>query len=176
MPSAIMTHAVMNTDWEPRKMIASSSTTASAYMPFTDVNPDYLPAISLPSYIPMIEPSAFPFVLTDHSHDRYLNDENQEKTHAQAESRQINVNLRRNPLSRLRSSKPAAPILPVASVSVKTQLRSQLQTKIMAIIYNADSTKFKTITHTKYFSTRITVTRTTAPSMETPVTRYRRSG
>ena len=118
---------------------------------------------SPPAYQPMIEPSAL--LLNDEVFDH---PHRQHHMHAQAESRQMNF-VRRNNLPRLRSSRmphSGTPVLPAATVVVRTQLRSQVQTKILAIIYNPESTKFKTITHTKYFSTRITMTRTAAQQLK----------
>lgn len=180
MPSAIMEHTIMNPNqlsialWDHRKMsIEPTSTSKANDMTAGPIDDQDKYHYSLPAYVPMIEPSAFALIVNDDVFDHPHSLHHGTRTQTVPESRQTNVSERRNILSRVRSSRGPLSVstTQAAAVVVKTQLRSQVQTKILAIIYNPDSTKFKTITHTKYFSTRITVRRTTAGALETPFTR-----
>ena len=53
----------------------------------------------------------------------------------------------------------STPVVSINKNSPKNVLRSLIKTKVVTISYNPDSTKFKTITHTSYYSTQITPTR-----------------
>lgn len=113
-------------------------------------------------YIPMIDPSrelSTQDDLVTYSHETsFTSDKKQGDT-------SMRQNIHSSPLLpsdmmlrqklKLMSSTPvhSFPLLPIPVF--KTKLRSQIHTKILAIIYNPESTKFKTITRTKYYSTRI---------------------
>ena len=163
IPSLIVTqhasHLQLNDAWNPLKLVPSVTSVApeatAALLPPWD-------GIEYPStYVPMIEPTTYavlPDDLYDHPHRIH---------HAHPLAPDLDSSAaavtRRQPETRT----PVA-LDPTPTRVVRTHLRSQVQTKILAIVYNADSTKFKTITHTRYYSTRITMMRTAG--VEVPFT------
>lgn len=132
------------------------------------------------SYIPMITPTISSSIQFDHPHDEHhlTSDEVPFGNRLKSSIMSLRMMRSRNrrPFDRLSSrrslesrspsgtttttsSASKTPVLPTSRV--QRVLKSVVETRVLAVVYNPTVTKYRTITHTKYFSS--TVTQTVTP-------------